>query len=113
MTDIDAIKERHVPDYPPSYKAHEGPCCAHDRFPWPCDTARETERADKAEAALAALEEAFPYAARTMHERDAAREDAERLARYARHANLCDYARTSCTCGFREVLAAHDALVKP
>ena len=46
----DEIRERHQPDRLDDYA--DNPRCLFDYRLWPCDTARETERADKAERAL-------------------------------------------------------------
>ena len=44
---MDDIRSRHVPIYPPAYKATEGPSCAYDRNAWPCDAIREADEKDR------------------------------------------------------------------
>ncbi len=62
MTDIEAIRKRHArmfgdtmePDYEadhPLASMRRTQFCSVCDGPWPCDTAQETQRADKAEAA--------------------------------------------------------------
>lgn len=81
-SDIDAIRKRHIPAYPPSYKAHEGPCCDYDRSAWPCDTAQALAALDAAEATLAAYDDLDLLTARVpASERDAARALADELGR--------------------------------
>jgi hypothetical protein len=90
----------------------EADLCRRCLDSWPCDAIREADRADKAEAALAGC---IDRCSRTigsgvdlLHEREAARADAERLAEALR--TLVVYGTTSVVPVDRDLSDARAAL---
>jgi hypothetical protein len=119
MTDLDATRARHV--------EVDGECAScivqvtpglrFARQEWPCDAARETARADKAEAALDALRDASRADERTFYkvkaERDAARVDAHRLAKALERLHDLTHGYGPCPdCYAVAALAAHREVTK-
>lgn len=114
MSDLDIIREQHQPDRPDGFQSCK--TCIHFEpyeydttpDPWPCDTRRETERADKAEAALAESQGIRDRLANVHAENDARRADADRLAKALR--TLCDGAFVTAWEDARAALRQHEEM---